>query len=153
MNNQKLNTIQLIVISLSIGFLSHHLLVLIPQQETLIQTLSQFKTQFSMLYKAQQLTILKVIGVTWIVDSLICIMLVKKKTTKFNYYFCLANLGLLILGLIILGIDFTLQLMLLNGYHVFAYNSSNLIHWGLLSMWLLRFIITLIQIKTCKSKN
>ena len=133
MKKIKLNYIQLVLISLSIGFLSHHLFILIPQQETLIQSLDSFIPQFSTLYKAQQLNILKVIAVPWLVEGLTCILLIKKKINKLNHYLCLTNLGLFLLGLISLGVDLTLQLMLFNGYHVFAYNTSNILHWGLLN--------------------
>ncbi len=146
-----LNTLQLILISLSIGFLSHHIFVFIPQQTAIIEIIDQFKTQFSIFYKVQQFNIIKVVGLIWLLDVINNVLLLKKKTNKSNHYFNLASFGLLIIGFLSLGIDLAFQLMLFNGYHVFAYNTSNIIHWALLCIWIIRFIITLIQIKTCKS--
>ena len=144
--------INLILICLTLGFLIHHLAIFIPQQHLLIQEIELFKNQFGTTYIAQQFNLLKFILVPWILELIIAIFLISKQTGKFQKFSSIANLGLFGLSIAALLIaDLPLQLILSNGYHVFAYKMSTLIHGSFLTVWSIRLFIMLMNLKTASS--
>ena len=145
-----LNTI---LLSITIGLLIHHLLVFIPQQHQLINEIELFKNQFGLTYVKQQYTLLKIVIAPWLLELIVGIGLISKATNKIQRLASIGNFGLFCISMIVLVVaDLPLQLVLSNGYHVFAYKMSTLIHWVFLLMWNFRLFLTIVQLQV-KSNN
>lgn len=144
----------IVLLSLTIGLLAHQLLVFIPQQHQLINDFEVFKNQFGTIYVNQQFTLLKIVLIPWLLELIIGIGLISKATSKFQKMNSIGNFGLFCICMVVLIVaDLPLQLVLSNGYHVFAYKMSSLIHWIFLLIWNFRLVITIIQIELKTAKK